>query len=58
MLKIQVFLWQVCHRALPTLALLHHRGLQVEPTCPLCKEGDETMDPLFLGARPSFQSGG
>ena len=47
--KIQIFLWQVCHKALPTRALLHHRGIQVETTCPLCKGGEETLDHLFLG---------
>ena len=48
MLKIKVFLWQMCHTALPVRGLLLRRGLAIDPSCPLCLHDIESIEHLFL----------
>ena len=36
LLKIQIFLRQLFHKALPSWGTLMRRGLQIEPICPAC----------------------
>jgi len=43
--KIQIFLWQMFHHALP--GTLFRRGVNLNHSFPLCVEDIETMDHLF-----------
>ena len=45
--KIRIFMWQICHNALPVKGTLFRRGLQIEPLCPLCLAEIEDIDHLF-----------
>jgi len=45
--KIQIFLWQLFHEALPVTSTLLRRGLNLNPTCSLCREDIEIIDHLF-----------
>jgi len=47
--KIRIFLWQLCHKALPTKATLLQRGLHIDPVCPGCHSEIEDTDHLFIG---------
>ena len=47
MLKIKVFLWQLCHKAIPVRGLLLRKGLQIDPICPICLDDLESMEHLF-----------
>jgi len=46
--KIRVFLWQLCHNALPVRGTLFHRGLHIDPLCPTCSTETEDLDHLFM----------
>lgn len=41
--NIQFFLWQLCHLALPTRAVLGSRGIPVDARCGLCNAHVETI---------------
>jgi len=45
--KIKVFLWQLCHNALPVRGILARRGCNVDPKCPLCAAVIESIHHLF-----------
>jgi len=45
--KIKIFLWQVCHNALPVRVILFRRGCHIEPECPLFQMDMESIDHLF-----------
>jgi len=45
--KIKIFLWQMCHNALPVRGTLLRRGCRVDPLCPLCLRDIESSDHLF-----------
>jgi len=45
--KIKIFLWQVCHNALPIRGILFRRGCHIEPQCPLCTMDMDSIDHLF-----------
>ena len=45
--KIKIFLWQMCHNALPVRGTLIRRGCQLDPTCPLCANDIESSEHLF-----------
>ena len=45
--KIKIFLWQLCHNALPVKGILFRRGCHLDPQCPLCLNDIETHDHLF-----------
>ena len=47
--KIRIFLWQLCHNALPKWDNLLHRGIYVDPVCPVCLSENEDIDHLFAG---------
>jgi len=47
--KIKIFLWQLCHNALPARATLLGRGLYIDPICPACLSDIEDSDHLFVG---------
>jgi len=46
--KVRVFLWQLCHNALPGRGILFHRGLQIDPFCPGCPSEIEDLDHIFM----------
>lgn len=46
--KIRTFLWRCNHNAIPVKAELKRRKLQVDPTCQLCGEQEETIEHLFF----------
>ena len=46
--KILIFIWQLCHNALPVRFLLHSRGVDLDPLCPLCGQHNESIQHLFL----------
>ncbi|CAL1404858.1 unnamed protein product [Linum trigynum] len=46
--KLKVFVWQIPNRALPTTEALIEKQVQVLPRCPVCWDGLETMEHLFL----------
>ena len=48
MSKIQIFLWQLCHKALPVRTILAARGIELDTNCPLCGQTNESLDHLFL----------
>jgi len=45
--KLQIFLWQIFHNVTPIHGTLFRRGLNIDPTCPLCLEDIESLDHLF-----------
>ncbi|XP_074283704.1 uncharacterized protein LOC141608241 [Silene latifolia] len=44
---INIFLWKVIHRILPTADVLIRRGMPVYPKCSFCHEEAETLSHLF-----------
>ena len=42
------FLWQLCHRALPSRGTLLRRGIHLDPLCPACNTDLEDTDHIFL----------
>jgi len=46
--KIKIFLWQLCHNALPSRATLLRRGMQLDPVCKSCTLDIEDTDHIFL----------
>ena len=46
--KIKIFLWQLCHKALPSRGTLLRRGIQLDPVCPACTADLEDTDHLFI----------
>lgn len=38
------FLWKCFHKALPTMASLHHLNITSYSTCPICYSSDETIE--------------
>ena len=45
--KIKVFLWQMCHNALPIRGVLLKRGCNIDPRCKLCTDDTKSVDNLF-----------
>jgi len=45
--KIKIFLWQLCHNALPVRGTLLQRGINIDPSCPLCLSNIESIEHLF-----------
>lgn len=57
--NIQFFLWELCHHAIPTRAVLHARGISASDTCPRCDRDLETMLHCFFDCpqvRPVWQN--
>jgi len=46
--KIQIFLWQMCHKALPVRLLLNARGVNMDSICSLYCQVSESLTHLFL----------
>jgi len=46
--KIKIFLWQLCHNALPSKGTLLRRGIQIDPLCLACNKDIEDTDHIFL----------
>jgi len=46
--KIQIFLWQMCHKALSVTRLLNARGVNMDAICPLCHQECKLISQLFL----------
>ncbi|XP_057432396.1 uncharacterized protein LOC130725161 [Lotus japonicus] len=47
--RVREVVWRVCTGAVQVRAKLRRRGVDVDPSCPLCGLEDETMEHLFLG---------
>ena len=45
--KIEIFLWQLLHNALPVRGVLVRWGLNIDPACSLCMNDVESNDCLF-----------
>ena len=45
--KIKIFLWQICHKAVPVRGTLLKRGLNVDAGCPICLGDIESIAHLF-----------
>ena len=54
--KIKIFLWQMCHNALPVRGNLFRRGCQLDPICPLCTNDIESSEHLFQDCPQTRQS--
>ncbi|CAN0885155.1 Putative ribonuclease H protein At1g65750 [Linum grandiflorum] len=46
--KFSFFLWRIFHRILPTKEGLISKHIDVDPTCPVCLQSEETLKHLFL----------
>jgi len=45
--KIKIFLWQICHQAIPVRGKLLKRGLNIDAGYPVCLSDIESIDHLF-----------
>lgn len=45
--KVKFFLWQCAREILPTLSLLHDRGIDLNATCKWCNTEEEDLGHLF-----------
>jgi len=52
--KIKIFIWQMCHNALPVRGTLLRRRCRIDPQCPLCLDDIETIDRLFGGCSSTY----
>ena len=41
--KVRIFAWRLCTNAIPTMLNINKRGIQVNPSCPLCNDGMESV---------------
>ena len=41
--KVRIFAWRLCTNAIPTMLNINKRGIQVNPSCPLCNDGVESV---------------
>lgn len=41
--KLKFFIWCMCHRAIPTMSLLHHRGMAPSDMCQRCRIAEESI---------------
>lgn len=46
--KIKFFLWKYLHNKLPTRAYLNYIGINIDPTCPMCKTSTENLEHIFI----------
>jgi len=46
--KIRIFIWKLCHNALPVKGTLFRRGLQIDPLCEACLAEIEDIDHTFI----------
>jgi len=46
--KLRIFMWSICHNAIPTRENLYKRKLLPDPICSLCNTCPETTEHLFL----------
>lgn len=49
--KLRNFLWRVLSRALAVRALLRTRGINIDPTCPVCGRGSEDIAHVLFHCR-------
>jgi len=54
--KFKLLIWLVCHNAIPTLSLLHHRQMAPSATCLRCGEDEESILHCLRDCRFSSQS--
>ncbi|KAK9994007.1 hypothetical protein SO802_023710 [Lithocarpus litseifolius] len=47
--RVQFFLWLCSHNNLPTEEVLGSRGLNLNPLCTICHQGNESVDHLLRG---------
>jgi hypothetical protein len=45
--KYKFLIWLACHKAVPTLSLLHHRNIASSSICSRCEEYEETLFHCF-----------
>ena len=41
--KVRIFAWRLCIDVIPTMLNINKRGIQVNPICPLCNDGVESV---------------
>lgn len=41
--NVKFFVWLACHQAVPTLSVLHHRGMSQDSVCSRCCQDEETF---------------
>ncbi|XP_056688407.1 uncharacterized protein [Spinacia oleracea] len=46
--KLKIFLWQICHKSIPTKETLFHRKIIPSSCCPRCNHASENINHLFL----------
>ncbi|XP_075098508.1 uncharacterized protein LOC142175508 [Nicotiana tabacum] len=46
--KIKFFIWQCMHNKIPCRTYLHYIGINIDPICPICKQGHEDATHIFL----------
>lgn len=46
--KLALFLWKVLHTIVPTKVVLFRRGMAGDSVCPVCGQGEETVEHLFF----------
>lgn len=46
--KIRIFIWSICHNAIPIRENLYKRKVLPDPLCSLCNTHPETTEHLFL----------
>ncbi|CAN1816233.1 Putative ribonuclease H protein At1g65750 [Linum perenne] len=46
--KFHLFLWRILKRSLPVKTELNYRGMEIPTFCPVCWDGEETIEHLFF----------
>lgn len=49
--EIKILLWKCLHNKLPTRSYLHHIGLNIDPTYPVCKDENEYRIHIFTNCK-------
>lgn len=48
--KMKFLLWKCRHNKLPTRSYLSYIGINIDPTCPVCKQDTESIEHIFCSA--------
>ena len=46
--KVRVFAWRLCMKAIPSMLNMSNRGIQVDPTCPICCGEPESTEHAII----------
>ncbi|KAK7258788.1 hypothetical protein RIF29_24375 [Crotalaria pallida] len=53
--KCKDLMWRACQNILPVRTRLIQRGMIIDPSCPICEEGEETITHALLTCRQAAQ---